>query len=252
VHVHHEEHGEPGLPPIVLVHGWGLESRRTWMDTGWVDALTPIRRVVLVDVRGHGGSEKPHVQAAYRYRAMAEDVLQAMDELSIESADYLGYSLGAFVGAALLGDGQADRVRSMVLGGIGDETEESAGACTAIAAALRAEDPAAITDPIGRAYRAFVDLDPTNDREALALAALEMWPDGHPLGLGGTELGAVDLPVLVVNGSDDHPYIDTVAPFVEALPRGELVVIPGADHLTAVTHPAFRSSVEAFLDRSGP
>src|SRR5436190_3382953 len=135
---------------------------------------------------------------------MGEDVLQVMDELTLETADYLGYSLGAFVGAALLAT-DAHRFRSMVLGGIGDETDESAAAATTIAAALRADDPTSIIDPLGRAYRAFVDLDPTSDREALAVAALGMWPDGHPLDLGGARLGQAEIPVLVVNGSADHP-----------------------------------------------
>ena len=116
-----------------------------------------------------------------------------------------------------------------------------------IAAALLADDPSAITDPVGRAYRAFVDLDPDADREALAAAALGMWPDGHPLALGGRRLSDVDVPVLVVNGGDDHPYIDTVGPFVDALRHGELVVIPGADHVTALTDPRFREAVLAFL-----
>ena len=66
----------------------------------------------------------------------------------------------------------------MVLGGIGDETEESAAVCHLIAASLRADDPSEIADPVGRAYRRYVDADPTNDREALAVAALQMWPDG--------------------------------------------------------------------------
>jgi pimeloyl-ACP methyl ester carboxylesterase len=246
VHVHHEVHGEG--EPIVLVHGWGLASRRTWIDTGWVEALTAVhRQVLLVDIRGHGRSDKPHDPEVYGYRAMGDDVLQSMDELGLARADYLGYSLGAFVGAALLRD-HAHRFRSMVLGGIGEETEESAAAGATIAAALRADDPATITDPVGRGYRAFVDLDPTNDRQALAAAALGMWPDGHPLELGGEGLRTADLDVLVVDGSEDHPYIDMVDPLLDALRRGRLVVLDGADHLTAVTDPRFRAAVLEFLD----
>jgi pimeloyl-ACP methyl ester carboxylesterase len=250
MNIHHSEHGDPDLPSIVLVHGWGLDSRRNWVDTGWVDALTPIRRVVLIDIRGHGRSDKPREQAAYGYRAMADDVIKVMDELGLEHADFLGYSLGAFVGAALLGSAHAHRFRTMVLGGIGEETDESAAACEAIAAALRADDPSSITDPLGRGYRAFVDLDPTADREALAVAALGMWPDGHPLALGGARLREADVRVLVVDGSEDHPYIDTVAPFVGALRHGELVVIPGTDHLTTVTDERFRAAVRVFLNDS--
>lgn len=242
--IHAEAFGEGR--PIVLVHGWGLDSRRNWVDTGWVDALLPMRRVVLMDVRGHGRSEKPRTRGAYTYRAMSEDVLQVMDDLGLASADLLGYSMGSFMGAALLGS-HPHRFTSMVLGGIGDETDDSAARCTVIADALRAEDAATITDVVARAYRAFVDLDPTSDREALAVAALDMWPDGHPVDLLGPAPADADVPVLIVNGSDDHPYVDTADRLVEALPRATHVVIPGADHLTAVADLRFKEAAVAFL-----
>jgi pimeloyl-ACP methyl ester carboxylesterase len=232
--------------PIVLVHGWGLGSQRNWVDTGWVDALVPLRRVVLLDVRGHGRSEKPTTPGSYGYRAMSADVVQVMDELGLETADLLGYSMGSFIGAALLGS-HASRFTSMVLGGIGDETPESAAASVDIAAALRADDASSISDPLGRSYRAFVDGDPTSDREALAVAALAMWPDGDPVALGGDGLASADLPVLVVNGSDDHPYVDTADRFVEALPAARHLVLPGADHVTALLDARFRSAVVEFL-----
>ena len=246
MHVHHEIHGSG--PPIVLVHGWGLDSRRNWIETGWVEALEPLRQVVLLDVRGHGRSDKPLTPGAYGYRAMSEDVLQVMNDLAIDAADLFGYSMGAFIGVALLGSHPA-RFTSMILGGIGDETEISAAASTVIAAALRADDPESIGDPLGRAYRAFVDADPTSDREALAFAALEMWPDGHPVELGGTGLRDADIPVLIANGSDDHPYVDTADHLAGALARATQLTIPGADHLTALTHPELRSAVVDFLAR---
>jgi pimeloyl-ACP methyl ester carboxylesterase len=234
--------------PLVLLHGWGASARRNWVDLGWVEALAPLRRLVLLDSRGHGRSEAAATQAEYGYGAMSEDVLFVMDELGIAEADLFGYSMGAFIGVSLLGNHQ-DRFRSMVLGGIGDETEESAAACHLIAAALRADDPAEIVDPVGRAYRRYVDADPENDREALAMAALQMWPEGHPLALGGDGLGDVDIPVLVVDGADDHPYVDTVGRLVAAIPGAELVTIADTDHHTIVDDPRFKLAVQAFLGR---
>jgi pimeloyl-ACP methyl ester carboxylesterase len=248
VRIHHEQHGDGH--PIVLVHGWGLDARRNWMDTGWVDALVPHRRVVLLDVRGHGRSDKPHTPGSYTYRAMTADVLQVMDELGIDTADLLGYSMGSFIGVALLGTGSARRFTSMILGGIGDETESSAAAATTIATALRAADPTTIDDPIGRAYRAFVDLDPTTDLEALAVAALDMWPDGHPLELGGAALRDADLPVLIVNGADDRPYVDSAHRLVSALRRATEVIVPDADHLTTAMDRRFRDAALDFLSTS--
>ena len=243
-HIHYEQFGEGR--PIVLVHGWGADAKRNWIDTGWVAALERVRRVIMLDCRGHGRSDKPLTQHSYGYRAMSEDVLQVMDELGLHEADLFGYSMGAFMAVALLGH-HGERFTSVVMGGIGDENERSEAACIVIADALRSHDPALITDPLGRAYRAFVDADPNNDREALALAALQMWPEGHPLDLGGAGLREVDVPVLVVNGADDHPYVDSAHRLVAALRRARLVTIPATDHLSVVTDERFKTAVLDFL-----
>src|SRR4051794_11891853 len=244
VRVHHEELGSGH--PIILLHGWGVDIRRQWVETGWMQALEPIRRVVAIDCRGHGRSEKPHIQSSYSYAAMAEDVLELMDDLGMAAADVFGYSMGAFMAVWLLGH-HPGRFTSVTMGGIGDETSESAAAGVRIAAALRQSSPELITDPLGRAYRAFVDADPANDREALALAALQMWPEGHPLELGGEALGHADVPVLIVDGEQVHPYIDSVTRLVDAIPTAKLVTVPGADHLTVVGDPRFKAAVIDFL-----
>ena len=104
--------------PMLLVHGWGADASSNWETTGWVDTLLKLRQVISIDVRGHGRSAKPHALEPYSYAAMCQDVLAVMDALGVEQADYLGYSMGAFMGAFLLGHHPL-RFRSMVLGGIG-------------------------------------------------------------------------------------------------------------------------------------
>jgi pimeloyl-ACP methyl ester carboxylesterase len=248
VRINYTESGEGH--PLILVHGWGADSRRNWVVTGWVAALEPIRRVIAMDCRGHGRSDKPLTQESYGYRAMSEDVLQVMDELSIAKADLFGYSMGAFMGASLLGH-RPERFTSMVLGGIGFDTEQSKAACIVIADALRANDPDQINDPVGRAYRAFVDADPTSDREALAIAALQMWPEGDPLALGGAGLCDGGVPVLIVNGANDHPYVDSAHRLAAAVPSAKFVTIPDTDHMSVVADERFRTEVLDFLGSTG-
>lgn len=251
--IHAEIHGEArheggaGVP-VVLVHGWGATFHSNWMAPGWVaDLVAAGHRVVGIDLRGHGTSDKPHDRSRYGYAAMSHDVLAVLDHLDIAEAVMVGYSLGAFSAVHLLGH-HHDRVAAAVLIGIGDETPESAAVAPRIAAALRAETVDDIDDPLGRAYRRFVDADPTHDREALALAALEMWRQGHPLDIGGPGLATADVPVLVLNGADDLPYVLSDERLVAALPRAQLVRVPGADHLAGVHDPRFREHVLEFLD----
>lgn len=241
--IHYEVHGEG--PPLVLVHGWGASIWSNWELTGWIDALRPLRQVIAIDIRGHGDSDKPHEGDRYGYAAMSQDVLAVMDHLGVAEADYMGYSLGAFVGAYLLGH-EPERFTSFVLIGIGDEDAASLALAPRIAEALRAPTLQDVTDPETAAYRAMVDIDPRNDREALALAALEMWPQGFPIELGGPGLADAEVPVLIINGADD-PYAATDEAFAAAVPGSELVEIPHADHLGVFTNAAFQTAVIDFL-----
>ena len=122
--------------PLVLVHGWGADSRTNWIETGWTQALEAIRALILIDVRGHGRSSKPQVPVLYSYAAMSRDVLAVLDALEIDTCDFMGYSMGAFMGAWLLGH-HPERFTSMVLGGIGNESEASAAQGAVIAGRTR-------------------------------------------------------------------------------------------------------------------
>ena len=245
IRIYYEVYGEGR--PIVLVHGWGADIRTNWIALNWVQALQPLRQVIALDCRGHGRSDKPHDQKLYGYASIARDVLALMDHLKLEKADYLGYSMGAFMGAHLLGHHQ-DRLTSMIMSGIGDESEESMNAGIPIAEALRAKDPSRITNPLGLAYRMYASSNPLNDLEALARSALQMWPEGFPIRLGGPGLATVTIPVLIANGDNDHPYVATDGALAAAIPGAQLVRIPGVNHITAIGDPRLKAAVVRFLN----
>jgi pimeloyl-ACP methyl ester carboxylesterase len=233
--------------PIILVHGWGSDLKQSWIESGWVKVLQSIRMVIAMDCRGHGQSEKPYDQKVYSYSSMAQDVLHLMEHLNIVRADIFGYSMGAFMAVYLLGH-HRERFTSMILGGIGDETEESKDAGF-IADALMAKNILQITNPIGRGFRDYVDSNPNNDREALALSALQMWPEGYPVQLGGVGLASVDIPVIIINGEDDYPYVKSDQKLADAIPDARLVRIPNRNHLNVVSDQKFKKEVLEFLKR---
>ena len=242
--IHYQRFGQG--PPLLLVHGWGADIQSNWIDSGWIEALRPHRTIWAIDVRGHGRSDKPHVLGPYSYEAMSHDVLAVMDAFGMATAELMGYSMGAFIGAHLLGHA-SHRFTAMVLGGIGDETDQSAAQGAVIAAALRAPDPADIANPLGKAVRDFVAESPDSDLLALAYSAEKMWPEGYPLVIAGAGIVDAQFPVLIVNGSEDHPYVDSADRLADALPDGRHVRIPEADHLSVVADPRFKSVVLAFL-----
>ena len=231
--------------PILLVHGWGSDLKLNWVDTGWVKVLQSVRRVIALDCRGHGKSDKPYDQTSYSYSTMARDVIGVMDQLNISKADLFGYSMGAFMGIYLLGH-KKERFSSVILGGIGDETEESKDA-SFIAEALSVEDPSQITNRLGRAVRVYIDSNPNSDYKALALSALQMWPEGYPIQLGGDGLANVDIPVIIINGEDDVPYVKSDKKLADVIPGARLVRIPNKDHISVLIDPQFKDEVLKFL-----
>lgn len=233
--------------PLILVHGWGADSESHWVASGWVELLSEHRRVIVMDVRGHGRSDKPLALEPYSYARMSTDVMAVMDQLKLQKVDFMGYSMGAFIGAYLLGQ-HPERFRSMVLGGIGDESESTAELGAVIAQALRSENAENIEHPYGRAVRAFAVSNPRNDLEALAYSAQKMWPEGYPLNLAGSRISEATFPILVVNGADDHPYVDSVSKLIEALPQARYHEIPGTDHMTVAGDVRFKNVVTGFLE----
>src|SRR6476619_652487 len=143
--------------PIVLVHGFGSSKEVNWVQPSWLTTLNGAgRRVIALDNRGHGQSTKLFDPAEYHTTKMAEDVRALLDHLGVPRADVMGYSMGARI-AAFLALAHPDRVRSLILGGLGSRRVDGAGLPTSIADALEAPSLAAVADPQGRVFRAFAE-----------------------------------------------------------------------------------------------
>ncbi|HEX2255192.1 MAG TPA: alpha/beta hydrolase, partial [Afifellaceae bacterium] len=153
--------------PVLLLHGFASNLRVNWVNTGWVAELTRAgRRVLAMDNRGHGESAQPLEPEAYGTPAMAEDARRLLDHLKIDRADVMGYSMGARI-AAYLAAGHPERVRSLILSGLGEGLVKGVGPPEPIAAALLAPSLDDVADPTGRAFRQFADQTGSN-RRALA------------------------------------------------------------------------------------
>lgn len=85
-------------PPLVLVHGLGANSL-LWIKQ--LDALGASHRLIAVDLRGFGQSDRPRAAGAYTIDRFADDIVTLVRELGIGKIDYLGTSMGGFIGQAL-------------------------------------------------------------------------------------------------------------------------------------------------------
>ena len=87
------ECGEPGSPPVLLVHGWGCT---TYVFRRNMPAVAAAGfRVMAVDLKGHGLSDKPTAASEYTIDAMVEHLREILDALGLERPSLAGHSLGA-------------------------------------------------------------------------------------------------------------------------------------------------------------
>jgi pimeloyl-ACP methyl ester carboxylesterase len=84
--------GPRTAPPLILIHGY-TDSARDWAPIA--PLLTPRFRLIIVDLRGHGASEKP--DCCYSRFDFAYDIKLLLDSLHITAADVAGHSLGSVV-----------------------------------------------------------------------------------------------------------------------------------------------------------
>jgi pimeloyl-ACP methyl ester carboxylesterase len=237
VRLHYEVHGAEDGRPIVLVHGFASHYRLNWVGTRWQETLVGAGfRVIGLDCRGHGDSDKPHDSAAYATPVMAADVRRLLDHLGVDSADYLGFSMGARIGIQCVLD-FSERLRKAVLGGVG--IKGALAQAQSIARAMRGGVP---ENPVAKSFYEFARARPHNDLEALAMCIEAI---SAPLDIAA--LKAVKTPILAVVGGNDE-LVSGAEELVELIPTARLVVVPGRDHLGTVPAREFKDAALAFLD----
>ncbi|MFZ2114590.1 MAG: alpha/beta hydrolase [Solirubrobacteraceae bacterium] len=239
----YQEWGEQtDLPPVVLHHGFVVDANANWVAPGVVDALLAAgRRVIAPDARGHGRSGKPHDRASYGEQRMARDLAVLLDVCDEPQIDLVGYSMGAIV--ALIFASEDQRVRRLVVGGVGSGVIECGGvdrraiSNEEIIEALSAEDPSTIGKSGAAAFRALADALEA-DREALVAQASSIYR-------GEIALSRISARTLVLAGEDD-PLAIRPNVLREAIPDATLTMLTG-DHIGAIADPDFARSIVDFL-----
>ena len=103
------EAGNPGGRPVVLVHGF-TDNARDWAPL--IPFLAKSKRLIVVDIRGHGISSKP--ECCYSRVDFAYDIKLLLDALKIERADIVGHSLGSII-TQTFAEYWPERTRKVVL-----------------------------------------------------------------------------------------------------------------------------------------
>ena len=184
-----------------------------------MDVLKPHFRLVLVDARGHGASDKPHDRASYVWPISVADILAVVDDLDIERAAFWGYSMG---GAIVLGLAQhaPNRVSALIV-----------GAATAYPRSLQTlsdgNNPEAFISGLetmigARASPEYRSLLLSSDLRALAAAAQD-----RPSMLDG--LPKMRMPCLIYAGESDGIFANARTT-AQQIPNAVFVSLPSLNH----------------------
>jgi pimeloyl-ACP methyl ester carboxylesterase len=215
---------------VVLIHGYTDTAERMFFKTGIAEALAVNHRVVALDNRNHGMSDKPEAHGAGR----AEDTIELMDHLKIQKAHIHGYSMGGgFVGRLMAS--HPERFITAIFGGSGiGETDD------ALRAAAVAMDPP-MPEPQGAEAAAFKNL--RDSSSAARTQSQATTPNATPTSASTTpaaprttlviDLKSIHFPVLAINGEYDRPYSKTHRLWRE-LANFQNVIIPKKNHVGAI------------------
>jgi pimeloyl-ACP methyl ester carboxylesterase len=230
--------------PVLLIHGFASSARYNWREPGWIAFLVRHGfRVIAMDNRGHGDSDKLYDPKDYTAPAMAEDARRLLDHLGAARADVMGYSMGARI-SAFLALAHPGRVRSAVFAGLAGNMVRPMAGTGPIAHALEAESIDDVSNATARTFRAFADRT-GSDRRALAACIR-----GAREPLTREMVARIACPVMVVAGGDD-----VIAGSADALavliPGARALTVPRRDHMRTVGDRLYMEGVLDFLRQRG-
>jgi pimeloyl-ACP methyl ester carboxylesterase len=263
---HFLEWGEPGAPPIVLLHG-GHQSAHSWDLVSL--HLAQRYHVLAFDQRGHGDSEWAR-DVAYTNHEMSLDAEAFIAAMALRRPVLIGHSMGGR-NAMLLTRRNPSLLRALAIVDVGPEVSDRGRAV--IAGFVRDNEEFDDLDHFVRnvqgydPYRSRAHIERTVKYNMLQRADGKFVSkcDANPRRLGvvrGTgplenitldEARAFDLPVLLVRGADSRILTAEAADrFRTALPQGTLVTVPNCGHnVHGQNTMGFLEAISGFLDATG-
>jgi pimeloyl-ACP methyl ester carboxylesterase len=223
--------------PVVLIHGLFSNAEVNWIKFGHARAIADKGfRVIMPELRAHGGSDAPHDRAAYPPDILASDVRALVEDLGLSAYDLGGYSLGARTAVRMIVGG-ADPQR-LILAGMGLQGMLDTGA--------RSGHFRRILTGLGTFERGSPEwmaeafLKTTGGDPQALLPLLDSFVDTKD-----SELAAIRQPTLVVSGVQDDDN-GSARQLAQLLPNGVYREVPGT-HMSAVTGPELGRAIADFL-----
>jgi len=258
IHMAYIEMGDPKGPPVVLIHGY-TDNARDWVPL--IPFLNEHYRLIVVDIRGHGQSDKP--ECCYARIDFAYDIKLLLDSLHIQKADIVGHSLGSMI-SQVLAEQWPDRVRKVILisstGGPTPGTLPKKPAYDFAAEIRKQKEPIDPDSPFMVEW--WASPTPVNEefirrqRRDAAQIPLAVWLAVLEEGLGTGDIQAalpkLKAPTLLIWGSKDPIMEEDVRQSLrDALPAAKVKVFEGLGHNPFWEKPeAVAKVINEYLDAS--
>ena len=255
IEINYRESGE-GFP-LLLIHGF-TGNLRNWALQ--VPVLTRGFRMVSIDQRGHGHSEKPTRGEDYSLELMAEDAYGLLQHLGIDGCYLIGHSMGGMV-AQHFALAHPEQVRALVLVDTAAEVTEK----------MHTQEGARLVE-IARdqgmeaVFEEQLCINPMADQIRGQPQFLGLWRQQFLLTSREAyiycaravarreplldKLHAIEVPTLIICGENDDPFMEASRRMHERIPGSELMIIAGAGHTPQIEKaPAFNRVLSEFLSR---
>jgi len=214
--MYYDAYGDPQNPSVVLLHG-GMSSALTWAEQ--IDALTPRYRVLVPEQQGH--ARTIDLDAPLTYQAMAGDTIEFLERIAGRPAHVVGHSDGGIL-ALIIAIQRPDLLDRVVA--IGANFHKDGLYRSAIVDA----DPNA--DEFADSRESYASLSPNGlSHWPVIFAKTEHMMRTEPT-LTPADIATIATPTLVMVGDDDVIAHSHSVELYEALPEGQLAIVPGTSH----------------------
>ena len=247
--MYYEIHGSGSGELLVLLHGSFMTISNNW--TGWIGELSKARKVIALEMQGHGRTAD--INRDFSYESLADDIAAMLDYLKIKQADLLGYSMGGGV-AMQVAIRHPEKVRNVV--SISAFFRRDGLVKEALDAFPKLTADTFKGSPIETEYK---KLSPTpNEFPNFVRRVIAM--ELKPYDFGAAKLKATKAPFLFVHGDADGVRLDHIAEMFrlkgdeihgDLRPRSEsrLAVLPNTTHVSLMEKAsAIIPMVNDFLD----
>ena len=245
--MYYEVHGSGD--PVVLLHGSFMTITNNW--AGWIGELSKTRKVIAIEMQGHGRTAD--IKRDFGYESLADDVAALLDHLKIPSADLIGYSMGGGV-AMQCAIRHPEKVRKVVIISSAFRLDGMVKEAVDVFPKLTAEMFKG--SPIEIEYK---KLSPTPDEFPNFIKHV-ISVDLRPYDFGADKLRATKAPMFFIHGDADGVRLEHISEMFrlkggevhgDMRPRSasRLAILPDTTHVTLMDRmPVIVPMVNDFLD----